>query len=70
MNRRIAFAALTLGMTAACAPPIGAQTTDEWKFNAVIYGYFPDIRGQSTFGAETGRDGITIDFVPMRRSLA
>ena len=45
----------------ACAPPADAQMTDEWKFNAVIYGYFPDIRGQSTFGAETGRDGITVD---------
>src|SRR5437667_7379003 len=62
MNRKIAFTAFTLGMTAACAPPpADAQMTDEWKFNAVLYGYFPDIRGQSTFGAETGRDGITVD---------
>jgi hypothetical protein len=60
MNFRlgIAVALLTVGLLPRAAV---AQVSDEWKFNAVIYGYFPDIRGQSSFGAETGRDGITVD---------
>jgi hypothetical protein len=63
MKHRIASAVLTLGAAIAALPAAtSAQTvTDDWKFQAIIYGYLPDIRGSSTFASEIGRDGITVD---------
>jgi hypothetical protein len=39
-----------------------AQTvTDDWKFQALIYGYLPQIRGTSSFSADDGTPSITVD---------
>ena len=62
MKRKIAFTVLALSMAASALPgTAAAQVADEWKFQAIIYGYLPDIRGQSAFASQLGRDGITID---------
>ena len=58
----VASAALALGFIGSGLPSTAAaQTTDEWKFNAIIYGYFPDIGGKSTFPQRTGGTSIDID---------
>jgi len=61
MKPTIAFTVAALGVAGALPATAAAQVTDEWKFQAIIYGYFPDIRGSSTFASEIGRDGITVD---------
>jgi hypothetical protein len=61
MNRTIAFTVLTVGITTAFAQPASAQITDEWKFNALIYGYLPDISGKSSFPPRQGGTSINVD---------
>ena len=51
---------VALGILSALSQSAMAQTSDEWRFHAMLYGYFPDISGKSTFASEIGRDGITI----------
>ena len=61
-NRNIAVAVLALGVATGGLPATAsAQLSDEWKFYAVIYGYFPDIGGTSTFPARTGGSSIDVD---------
>ena len=50
----------TLGILTALPQTATAQSSDEWRFHALLYGYFPEISGKSTFASETGRDGITV----------
>ena len=60
-NSSIALAIAAVVTSAVLCPDASAQTTDDWKFTAVIYGYFPDIGGDSTFPARTGGSGIDVD---------
>jgi hypothetical protein len=51
-----------LGTATAVLPQsAAAQMSDEWRFNAVIYGYFPDIGGKSTFPPRDGGSSIDVD---------
>src|SRR5688572_6569770 len=56
---RMAFALCALGL-ATLAPSVATAqaTSDDWQFSATIYGWFPDIGGQTDF--PLGGDG-TID---------
>jgi hypothetical protein len=38
-----------------------AQQADAWKWQAVIYGYFPDIGGTTTFPQAAGGSDVTVD---------
>ncbi len=61
-NGRLALAVLALGMTASGLPgTAAAQASDGWQFQAVIYGYFPDIGGKSDFPVRTGGSDINVD---------
>jgi len=61
-NFKIAAAVLALGMTASAFPATAAgQAADGWQFQAVIYGYFPDIGGKSNFPVRTGGGDINVD---------
>ncbi len=44
---------------ASVAPGADAQTSDDWQFRAILYGYFPDIGGSTSFPA--GSTGGNID---------
>ena len=45
--------------SASVAPGANAQITDDWQFRAILYGYFPDIGGSTSFPA--GSTGGNID---------
>ena len=48
--------------TAVLAPATAsAQISDEWKYTAIIYGYFPDIGGESKFPSRVGGASIDVD---------
>lgn len=73
MNKSIGSARTTMGRFFACATgflvlaPASAQaqdTSNDWQFAATIYGWFPDIGGNTRFGT----DGTTID-VPIETLL-
>ena len=61
MKTSIASAALVLATGAALLPATAAaqSASDSWKFNAIIYGYFPDIGGETTFPA--GGTSVSVD---------
>lgn len=62
MKRSIAWAIAALGAAAGVLPQAAlAQTADQWRFDAVIYGYFPDIGGQSAFPPRQGGTSIDVD---------
>ena len=56
MRRTFHLALLALGATLCTLPQsAAAQVSDDWKFRAIIYGYFPDIGGTTSFsGGNTG----------------
>jgi hypothetical protein len=60
MRKALYLPLLALG-AALCTLPnyAAAQTADEWKFRAILYGYFPDIGGKTTFSG--GNTGGSID---------
>ena len=61
-KRRIASTLLALAMTASGLPSTaGAEAFDGWQFQAVIYGYLPDIGGKTTFPAGVGGSDINVD---------
>ena len=52
------FLALTLAMPAtSSAQPL----SDDWKFAAVLYGYFPDIGGKTSYPPQTGGSPIDVN---------
>ena len=56
------LAVVTLGASLALLPQTAiAQSTNDWQFHAVIYGYFPDIKGTSDFSTSGGTPSINID---------
>jgi hypothetical protein len=62
MKYKIALTVVTFGAAIAALPAaVSAQIADDWKFQAIIYGYLPEIRGSSTFSSQIGGDGITVD---------
>ena len=61
MNRPIQLAACALSLAAATlSPTASAQISDDWRFQAIIYGYFPDIGGTTKF-PERGGASINVD---------
>ena len=55
-------ASCLLAITAMAATPVVAEElSDDWKFQASINGWFPDIAGTTAFGVGDGRDfGVDI----------
>ena len=62
MRRAIYLPLLALG-AALCTLPhnAAAQVSDDWKFRAIIYGYFPDIGGNTSFSGGTSGGSINVD---------
>ena len=61
MNRKTTLAIAALSACAMLAPvSAAAQTTDNWQFGVLLYGYFPDIGGKTTFPGNTA-GGVTVD---------
>lgn len=66
LARRAAVCALALIVGGAAH----AQTNDEWKFTAAIYGYFPDIGGTTTFPPrDPASSSATVDIQTILDSL-
>jgi hypothetical protein len=66
---RIAAAAL-LATTALMPGTAGAQSSDGWQFGASIYGWFPTLKGTTTFPAPPGGGSdITVDAADIINSL-
>ena len=60
MRKALYLPLLALGASLCILPNYAAaQTADEWKFRAILYGYFPDIGGKTTFSG--GNTGGSID---------
>lgn len=58
---RFVGAAAVLLVGALTAPaPARAQAADQWQFQAIVYGYFPDIGGTTSFPAGAG-SSISVD---------
>ena len=61
MKRTLAALAASLGVCSALLPAAAsAQTSDQWQYGAIIYGWLPTIGGNTTFPAGTG-SSIDID---------
>ena len=62
MRRAFHLALLALSAT-LCTLPLNAaaQVSDAWKFHAIIYGYFPDIGGKTSFAAGNTGGNINVD---------
>jgi hypothetical protein len=61
MKRTFSAIAALLGLCSTLVPAAAsAQTSDQWQYGAVIYGWLPTIGGNTTFPAGTGSD-IDVD---------
>ncbi len=60
MRLKLSVIAALTGALTSIAPNASAQTTDDWQFRAIIYGYFPDIGGSTSFPAGTGGGNIDV----------
>lgn len=61
MKHPLAMAALVAGIGACAVPSANAQSMDDkWQFQAIIYGYFPDIGGITKFPERTGGSSVDI----------
>lgn len=58
---RIAGAALLALALIAPGSASAQRVSDEWKFNAVIYGWFPSIGGKTNFPAANGGTDVNVD---------
>jgi len=62
IRRMTAMAGATLVACAALAPATSlAQASDEWRFGAQIYGYFPSLEGKTNFPASGGSPSVEVD---------
>ena len=62
MKRKLALAVAVLATTSLTLPrTAAAQVDDNWRFDAVIYGYFPAIGGSSAFPPGQGGSSIDVD---------
>ncbi|MBS0320293.1 MAG: hypothetical protein JSR18_07100 [Proteobacteria bacterium] len=62
----LALASVATLASASYAPAATAQSADawnanDWHYNLVIYGYFPEIGGNSKFPARTGGSDLGVD---------
>jgi hypothetical protein len=48
---------------------VAAQSADDWRFHAIIYGYFPTIGGTTTFPQTGAGSDVTIDADKILKSL-
>ena len=61
MKHLLPIAVVASGVAVAALPsPVSAQITDDWRFQLIVYGYFPDIGGTTTF-PERGGASINVD---------
>jgi hypothetical protein len=59
MSNLIKKSAIALGLTAILLPSvISADTNDSWEFGASVYGWFPDISGQTSFPNGSGGEFV------------
>lgn len=63
MKHALRIAALAVGLgAAALAPAASAQAPDDkWTFQAIVYGYFPDLGGKTSFPERTGASSIDVN---------
>jgi hypothetical protein len=63
MKTHLARAAIGafLAATAIVPAPAHAQPSDNWTFQAIVYGYFPDLGGTTKFPPRTGGGSIDVD---------
>jgi len=62
MNKPTALTAAAICAFAALSPTgSAAQAADAWKWQASVYGYFPDIGGSTTFPQDGAGSSITVD---------
>lgn len=54
-------AALALAAAALIPAAAKAQSADDWKFSAAIYGYFPTIGGSSKYPPQSGGSSASVD---------
>ena len=64
MKRTFAALAAALGVCSALMPAAAsAQTTDQWQYGAVMYGWLPTIGGKTTFPAGSGNINVDVDTI-------
>lgn len=55
------MAALVVGAMVLAAPARAQIVEDKWTFQAILYGFFPDIGGSTRFPERTGGSSINVD---------
>lgn len=62
MPRPLSVAIAPLCAAAVLAPAAApAQTSDDWKFQAILYGYLPSVGGTTTFAGSGGGSNVNIN---------
>jgi len=62
MKARYVTAAALLALVLVVASPARAQIVeDRWTFQAILYGYFPDVGGSTRFPDRTGGSSINVN---------
>jgi len=56
-----AIAALLVGATIAATPARAQIPEDKWTFQAIVYGYLPDLGGKTSFPERTGASSINVN---------
>jgi hypothetical protein len=69
MNGKKLLAAAAYAAALLLPSAISAQSTDDWRFQAIIYGYFPTLGGTSTFPQTGASDSVTVDADKILKSL-
>ena len=70
MRTRFAAIAALLAIAAVVASPARAQIVeDKWTFQAILYGYFPDVGGSTRFPDRGGAGSINVDTDQILSSL-
>src|SRR4030095_1444552 len=62
MKRIFKAGVVSLGLVSALAPvSASAQSSDNWEFGAIVYGWLPTIGGKTAFPTATGGSDISLD---------
>jgi len=64
-----AVAALLFGAAILATPARAQVPDDKWTFQAILYGFFPDIGGSTSFPDRTGGSGINVNSDQILSSL-